>query len=297
MVIQDKSLKQLSQRVVLDAEGKKIGRIKDAIVDKKNLDLIGFVIHGSKWEEMMEGLGIKKDVDPLVSNDLITNVDDSSIILNKSKRDLPNAMVSGTLTEDKILFSDIRKVPLQENSGKDIGIFTDIYFNNIGEASYKIGGKDFLIFLKNHYFSENLTYVVSPTKVSFTEGKYILKGELKDIEKNLKISMTNVVRDLMKEALKDGKITNEEEKLINSISVSLSDYYDALSGALDDKIITKDEEKVLDILKEKMIKEVHSISLEDEVLSADERAIIKKFAGFIVERRKELFWSVYGTFH
>ena len=58
----------------MDSNGTAIGRINDAVLNKHNLSIRGYVIHGSRWEETLEDLNLKKDVDPLLVDDLITEI-------------------------------------------------------------------------------------------------------------------------------------------------------------------------------------------------------------------------------
>ncbi|MHA2296892.1 MAG: PRC-barrel domain-containing protein [Candidatus Hodarchaeales archaeon] len=297
MVLDNESLSSLSLRKVVDGNGKTIGRIKDAIVNKKDLIFRGFVIHGSKWEEMLEDINIKQDVDPLITPDLVVTINDSTIVLNKPENELPNAMAPGTLAENEMFLTDLRKIPLKDPSGKNIGILTDIFFEKDEKVAYQIDGKEFIIFLSQYFLSRDLNYVISPAKIKFMEDHYQLQETIRNIERELKLNMTNIVRDLMLEAISDGKISDDEKTLIDYMTVDLKIYYEALEKALEDSIITKEEIKTLDGIKEEILEKLRHVAKTDQQINAEERALIKKFAAHVVDRRKELFWKVYSSFY
>ena len=123
------NLSNLRYKRVTDSEGHDIGTINDAVVNRESLNVRGFVIHGSKFEEMMEDLKVRTDVDPLVTLDSIANVDEHTINLKMTKSELANAMAPGEITENELLFSKLQKVPVYSKFDDNIGIFTDISYH------------------------------------------------------------------------------------------------------------------------------------------------------------------------
>lgn len=299
----------LTSLKVIDSNGSKIGRIKDALINKRDLSLKGLVILGSFLEEKLEDLKIKKDIDPIISLDCIIQVSEQAIILNKSKSDCQNLAevanqdISG---QEFVLFSKLREFPVTNDQMNIFGGLINFYINN-NEINYQFGGKEFIKYLQSNYMTENLSYIIHPTKlkfinrkfnhrkIRFVNGYYQIQESLKEIERNLKLNMTNVIRDLLVEALKDGKLSEDEKHLINAVTVDLTTYNTALELAYEDRIITKEEEELLDSIREKILKNIHKIALSDTIMTSEERSIILKFASFMIDRRSELFWKVFGS--
>lgn len=289
------NLSNLKYKRVTDSEGHDIGTINDAVVNRDSLDVRGFVIHGSKFEEMMEDLKIRTDVDPLVTFESIDSVDENSISLKITKSELANAMAPGEIKENELLFSKLQKVPVQSKYDEDIGIFIDIFFDENSKATYCLGGKAFLHMLRLHNCSDSLNYVVDPSEITKTDNGYKIGIEIKELEKRMKQNLTNLIRDVLIEAERDGTLSEDEKSLINSIKVDLPTYEEALKKAQEDNVITKEEEQELGSIKEKILQNVISLARKDDLVTDDERALIRKLAGYMATRKEELFWKVFGT--
>jgi sporulation protein YlmC with PRC-barrel domain len=203
------NLTSLRFKRVIDPNGKNIGRIKDAVVDKRNLSVRGFVIKGGVWEELLEKLGIMKDVDPLLPMALIEKITDENIVINKLYSELQNAMDAAALTDDEVFFSRFKEMPVFDKNGDEIGFIVDVHFDN-KKLSYQLGGKKFVEFLKRNNWSENLMYLSEKADLIFSNevNGYELQLTIKEMEKTAKLNMSNLVRDLMTEASKDGKNKN-----------------------------------------------------------------------------------------
>jgi sporulation protein YlmC with PRC-barrel domain len=290
------NLTSLRFKRIIDPNGKNLGRIKDAVVDKRNLSVRGFVIKGGVWEELLEKLGIMKDVDPLIPMALIEKITDENVVINKLYSELKNAMDPAALTDDEVFFSKFKEMPVFDKNGDEIGFITDIHFDN-KKPSYQLGGKKFIEFLKGNNWSENLMYLSEKADLVFSNevNGYELQLTIKDMEKTAKLNLSNLVRDLMTEAGKDGKITDEEQKLINTVTVELEIYYDALDKAIEDGVITKKEEEKLEEIKEYIIRRTYIVAQEDQKISMDEQKLIKKLAAYMVDKRKEVLWKIFGT--
>ncbi len=292
--IYDVSLSHLSTKNVVDANGKTIGRIKDAVVNLNTFQLRGWVLIGSKTEELLEDLKVIKDVDPFITVKNIVDRTDTTITLNKAAAELQNVRESGFLTENESLFSEIRKKPVRDKNGNKLGIFTDIMYE--GESCvFQLGGKEFIQFLQSKLWTDNLPYLVKSTHISYEEEQFKINTDLKEIERDLKLNMTNLLRELLKEADKDGKITGDEKALISSITIDLATYNDALVQALEDNVIDQDEEAQLEAMKERILDNAYLVATIDQTITSDEKQLIEKLAAYLIDRRKELLWKIFGT--
>jgi sporulation protein YlmC with PRC-barrel domain len=290
------NLASLKFKLVVDPNGNKLGRIKDAVVNRHSLSVRGFVIKGSVWEELLENLGIKKDVDPLLPIEIIEKISDSNIVINKLSKELQNTMDPSTLTDDEVLFSSFKEMPIFDKNGDEVGFIIDIHFDN-DKIYYQLGGKKFIEFLKSKNWSENLMYLAKKPDFIYSNviNGYELQSTIKEMEMNAKQNLSNLVRDLMTEAGKDGKITMEEQKLIDTVTVEIEVYYEALDRALEDGIITANEQEKLEEIKEQIIRRSYIVAQEDNQISKNEQNLIKKLAAYMVDERKEIFWKIFGT--
>ena len=67
------NVSDMRKKLLVCADGKKIGHINDIIFDKK-LNIKAFIIAGNFWEEFRESLGIIDDIDPVVPAESIEEV-------------------------------------------------------------------------------------------------------------------------------------------------------------------------------------------------------------------------------
>ncbi|MHA2100864.1 MAG: PRC-barrel domain-containing protein [Candidatus Kariarchaeaceae archaeon] len=294
-MITNTNLSNLRYKRVIDSNGNDIGTINDAVINRDTMDVRGFVIHGSKFEEMMEDLKIRSDVDPLVLIESIVQIDTNYINLNITKEELPNAMAPGEITEDEILFSKLQKIPVVSNQDQNIGIFADIFFDESGFETYSLGGQAFHKMLNVYNCSENLNYVIDKKLVTQTDSGYKINVEIQEIEKQMRLNLTNVVRDVLTEAEKDGELSEDEIKLISSIRVDVIVYQNAIVQAKADNVITKEEQDELNSIKNQILQNVIKIAEADDIITRDERALIRKLAGYMSSKKEELFWTVFET--
>ncbi|MFX1513877.1 MAG: PRC-barrel domain-containing protein [Promethearchaeota archaeon] len=287
-------LSLLSRNTVVDKNGKRLGRIKDAVVDMSTFQIRGYVIIEGRIREKLEDLKVVKDVDPFVSLAMIDKLREKTITLNTSAEELQNVMEPGFLAENELLFSKISEMPVLDNRGNKLGIFTDIIQKD-DLCEFVIGGKEFLRFLRERSWTENLTYIIQPVQFDFAEGQFKIKEDIKQLERSMKLHMTNVIRELLLVAFKDGILTDDERDLIEAIQVDLDTYEEALAQAKYDNVITLAEERHLEQLKERILRNTRYLALKDETITDEERELMEKLASFMVDRRKELFWSIFGS--
>jgi sporulation protein YlmC with PRC-barrel domain len=166
-MLEDTNFSSLMSRHVIDSNSQKIGRITDAIIDKRSLSVNAFVIKGSGQ--------------PMVFLSQIAKLTDKDIVLNKSKSQLKSVQGSD-LKQEESLFSEVKKIPIIDKNGETIGIFTDIYFRKGSSPAFQVGGQEFINFLKKKYWTENLTYLLENKDIELTQEGFMLKTNLKELE-------------------------------------------------------------------------------------------------------------------
>jgi len=98
------------------------------------------------------------------------------------------------------------------------------------------------------------------------------QSELEKIDK--------VIDQLSSIAASDGKITKEEQNLLDNIMNELSDYRLLVMDALDDGTIDAQEEKDMGQALDRIVEHASNIALADGTLSKDEETLIEQLISF-----------------
>ncbi|MCY3410303.1 MAG: TerB family tellurite resistance protein [Candidatus Heimdallarchaeota archaeon] len=293
-MLKDISFNNLRYKAVYDKDKVLMGKVLDAVINKTDLSLEGMVIHGSKMEEFLEARGLKPDIDPFFTLDIIDTITEDSIILNQKATELKNIMAPGEMKENESLFSQIRKLPIYDRRDLEMAVIADIHFDNEGKHSYKLGGAKFLKYLRGMNCTPSLDYCLPPDELAWHQDGYKIKNDIWDTESSLKQNLNNLVRSLLVEAEGDGKLSMDEKELIDAVKVDIAIYNEALESALADNIITDEERTELEQIKETLIQKVITIARSDEHVSKEEKQLIQKLASHMANKRKALFWEVFG---
>ncbi len=95
-----------------------------------------------------------------------------------------------------------------------------------------------------------------------------------DVEAQVDRILANAIMHLMETAGKDGIITAEEKKVIESIEFSFRFYKQMLIDALEDGEISSNEMKMLEGMKERIIKEGYNVAELINGVSKDEMNLL-----------------------
>lgn len=96
--------------------------------------------------------------------------------------------------------------------------------------------------------------------------------------------LQTIMGDLERLAVQDGKFTNDEILLLNSVKNNLQSYNELLERVIEDEVITREEYDQMKSMEEKLIKDAEMKAMDDDFLSFDERnilAMLKKLLGEI----------------
>ena len=85
-----------------------------------------------------------------------------------------------------------------------------------------------------------------------------------------------LVNDLKEIMQRDGKITTEENAILNKVMKNVNVFKDNYNKALEDNVITEDEAINLTVLWDKIYDDSYSVAMQDSKLSDDEAAMIFK---------------------
>ncbi len=125
---------------VLDSSGEKIGKVGDLTFSfDGELKLSKFILSGSRWEEFLESIKFRPDLDPVFNESLIEKIDDN-VHINTTKNSLKTTLESDAIPAGDIRLSDFMKMDIVDNSGKKVGRAIDVDFDIDGTVSVIVGG-------------------------------------------------------------------------------------------------------------------------------------------------------------
>lgn len=123
---------------VMDASGKKIGRVLDlTFTFDESLKLAHFILGGSRTEEFLEAIKLKPDEDPVFDSALIMKIDDH-IHLNTSVNSLKTP--HSEILDNEIKFSDLKKLDIYDKDNIKLGHAIDVNFQLDGHTALIVGG-------------------------------------------------------------------------------------------------------------------------------------------------------------
>jgi len=126
------NLSDLDACEIQDSNGQRVGRLIDAVLKKtdKGMDLTKFVVGDSKLVEFLERIGLRDDIDPVFTMDVIAKVRKSRIRLNIAKEELKSTHLhQDALDTDEYRLSSLKRTPVIDSNGANIGRVIDLKFD------------------------------------------------------------------------------------------------------------------------------------------------------------------------
>lgn len=173
---------QLTKYPVSDVNNKKIGKVGDLLLNKKDWSLNSMIIYGSFIVETLESLRIIEDIDPIVPPEYL---DRATFIEKRIKLTRPEHLLAKTFTgwepKDTVhQFSKLKKLKVLDDDGLYIGHITDILFHGDGSKTLVVSGSN----LRQLFDRLNIIHhkeMLIPTKfVTFITSKNINLSVNKD---------------------------------------------------------------------------------------------------------------------
>ena len=201
--------KELKSFDVLDSAGEMIGRIGDMTFtfSDGSLRLSQFILAGSKIEEFLESIRVKKDIDPVFDATLIGSLG-NPIKLNTAKNSLRTTLDDGAIPEGVHRLSELEDKDIIDSNGVKIGRAVDIDFDVDGSASITVGGGFFEEKLEDLGLIDDIDIIV-PANVIQSIGKRI----------TLNVSRGNL-KDNLDRALEDSELREYRKQLISDRDAS-----------------------------------------------------------------------------
>ncbi len=126
---------------VIDSSGNKIGNIGDMVFKfKDEIELTHFVLTGSFWEEFLERIGARDDIDPVFDASLIKEMKRDKVVLNTEGNKLQNLMSDFSEGEGDFSYKKLKDRDIVDDDGVKVGKVVDIHFDNDGLITLLAGG-------------------------------------------------------------------------------------------------------------------------------------------------------------
>lgn len=88
-------------------------------------------------------------------------------------------------------------------------------------------------------------------------------------------TLGNIIEQLRKQALKDGKITDDEDSIIASVTWNVAKFLEVVEKAEEDGVITPEEAEEMDFFLAQIKRDSDILAKRDGVVTDDEAALLK----------------------
>ena len=106
------------------------------------------------------------------------------------------------------------------------------------------------------------------------------KSDVKDFRR--------MINNLYIETLKDRKITADEKALFNKIEIGYKEFSKTIGDAFDDGVRSSGEEEQIIKLQAKIMQSVIDTAITDNMITSDERIILKKLADHFLHQMSKI---------
>lgn len=167
--------RELKECDVIDSDGDTVGRISDmTFTFDGELKLSQFILAGSTWEEFLESIGAKPDMDPVFDGSLIKNLGDK-IQLNTSSNSLKSTLDKDAIPTGEIKLSTLEDMDILDENGVKVGQAVDIDFDVDGKVSLTVGGGFIEETLESLGFKKDVDIIVPGSTISAITDSIQLK--------------------------------------------------------------------------------------------------------------------------
>jgi sporulation protein YlmC with PRC-barrel domain len=126
---------------VIDSGGEKVGEVMDWIFDlaENVLSLKYIVLGGGRIEELLESIGARPNIDPVVRIEDVESISDK-VYLKIDGDSLKNTIDPGVLNETDIALSKLTDIKVIDSDGFKIGFIIDVWFDTDSDMWLVLGG-------------------------------------------------------------------------------------------------------------------------------------------------------------
>jgi sporulation protein YlmC with PRC-barrel domain len=126
---------------VIDSDGDISGEVIDWIFDCTDNKLTPkyIVLGGGRVEELLESIGARPDIDPVVSLDDVDSISDK-VYLSVDADTLKNKLDPGIMADTDIPFTQLSEIKVVDNDNFKIGNVIDVWFDEDNTMWLVLGG-------------------------------------------------------------------------------------------------------------------------------------------------------------
>ena len=186
---------EIRSKDVVDSKGEKVGEVMDWIFDCSNnkLDLKYIVLGGGLVEELLESIGARPDIDPVIKRDDVDSISDK-VYLKVDGESLKKTIDPGVLTETDITFSKLSDIKVIDSDGFKVGFVIDIWFDLDNMMWLLLGGGFLEELLERLKIQPDIDLLVPPhfienlnsNEIKLSITKFQLESTCEDEYKKLK---------------------------------------------------------------------------------------------------------------
>lgn len=178
--LKGRKLSELRDCDIECSDGQRIGRLIDAVFKTSDdVELTKMVVGGSRFEELMERLKLRPDVDPVFEIELIESLSPDKIVLKTKKDELKSTHIhEDALASDEVRLSDLSKLQLVDVNGEAIGNIIDMKFED--ELSFVIGDGPVIEWAEAIGLVRDVDYLVSKDYVTSITSDQVKLSKRKD---------------------------------------------------------------------------------------------------------------------
>ncbi|MHA2026588.1 MAG: PRC-barrel domain-containing protein [Candidatus Thorarchaeota archaeon] len=160
---------------VVDSKGETVGEVIDWIFDvtDNKLELKYIVLGGGRVEELLESIGAKPDIDPVVKQEDIDSISDK-VYLKVDGETLKKTIDPGVLDDTDMAFSKLSDIKVIDSDNFKIGFVIDVWFDLDNMMWLLLGGGFFEELLERLKAQPDIDLLVPPHFI-----KTINKNEIK----------------------------------------------------------------------------------------------------------------------
>ncbi|MHA2295690.1 MAG: PRC-barrel domain-containing protein [Candidatus Hodarchaeales archaeon] len=180
----------LKNKEVLDKNGVLIGKNVTDLAFSPSLEVSHFIIGGGLLEEILEGLHLKEDVDPIIDISSIEQTDEK-ITLSVDKSEIGELIKGCCIPDEHLLLSELEDMDVVDNTGEKVGSVEDVAIYEEGCTSLIVCGSSFKKYLEKFGVIPDVHLVVPSTTVSgIKDNKITLNISRDQLDKIIKEDVT-----------------------------------------------------------------------------------------------------------
>jgi len=190
---------------VVDSNGDKVGEVMDWIFDLSNnkLELKYIVLGGGRIEELLESIGARPDIDPVVKLEDVDSISDK-VYLKVDADSLCKTIDPGVMTQTDITFSKLSDIKVIDSDGFKVGFIIDIWFDLDNVMWLLLGGGFFEELLERLRVQPDIDLLVPPNFIqTFTKNEIKLSISKFQLEATCKDEYMKLQRQLAGKAPHD----------------------------------------------------------------------------------------------